>query len=92
MRFKIPSHRGHHECDCESDVAEMLFNKLTGARIEALPESVREKIPDTFSELSLLWESGKMGFIATDPIKEEVIKKFDDGIEEALFFSPIGAG
>lgn len=95
MKFNITSFRGHHEAVVvENDVSQMLFDKLLGRRQEALPKEIREKIPDTFEELTGLWKEGKLGYMAVQKVGEEmvIVKDFDPKIEELVFIAPIIGG
>jgi hypothetical protein len=95
MLIKISSLRGHHEAEVETEVAEALFNKLSGRTKAPFPEEFKTKIPATFQELESLWEEGGGGFsLFTVNDKKEMIpvKKFNPEIKELCFLAPVAGG
>ena len=95
MRLKITSWRGHHQADVETPVARSLFDKMTGRSKEALPQAVKIAVPDTFAELTALWNAGNPGYTAlkVDENKNAtVLNDFDPEAEEVIFLAPITGG
>jgi hypothetical protein len=92
MKIKITSHRGHHEAVLEADVSQMIFEKLTGVRTEALPCDLKTRMPQEFKELKALWTSGKTAYLAIEPSANRHIREFDPNAEEILFLAPITGG
>jgi len=95
MLIKISSSRGHHEAEVETEVAEALFNKLSGRTRAPLPEEFKAKIPATFQESESLWKEGTGGFslFTTNDKKEMVaVKEFDPEIKELCFLAPVAGG
>jgi len=96
MKFRVTSKRGDHQAVLEApDVAEALFNKLSGKTSAALPAEMKTKIPDTFGELEGLWREGQMGYTAISQDKNENLIGLKDFVPEAetvVFIAPIAAG
>lgn len=96
MKIKITSFRGHHEADImEPEVAEALFDKLTGKTKEALPADLKTKVPDTFEELQGLWQKGKLPYVAAvkkGNAEARIVKEFDPEADDMLFLAPIIGG
>jgi hypothetical protein len=92
MKINVTSFRGHHEAVLEPEISEVLFNKMTGKTVEALPKDF--KIPDTFQELEGLWKDGKLGYKAFAGNNGDLsaVKEFDPLIEEMTFLAPIAGG
>lgn len=94
MKIMITSARGHHEAVLEPEVGEAIFLKLTGGSEEALPESMRAVVPDTFRELEELWQVGTVGYSPFRKVGDEIeaVNEFDPNDEELLFVAPITGG
>ena len=88
MKIMITSFRGDHNCEvAEAEVAEKLFNKLSGKTTEALPEEFKTKVPNTFQELEALWKPGKLGYTMVSKDKDEnliPVKEFDPALDNML--------
>ncbi len=91
MKIRIGSHLGDHNCDCEEQVAEAVFNKLTGKTAEPLPQDLKTKVPDNFLELEAIWKEGKLGYTAFDE-ENVIVKKFDTTTRELLFMPVVIGG
>jgi hypothetical protein len=91
MKLKIQSFRGDHNCECEEQIAEAVFNKLTGKMSDPLPQDLKTKVPDTFQELEGLWREGKLGYMAFDE-KDVLVKEFKASAQELLFAPKIIGG
>ena len=97
MIFKVTSAIGHHEVDVLDEVdQQMLFEKMTGTRNEALPVEMKTKLPDTFHNLTQLWHDGKMSFIPVvkqdDSDEFVMLKQFNPQIREVVMLAPIRGG
>jgi len=95
MKVMITSFRGDHNAVLEPEVSQVLFEKLTGKRTEALPADLKTKVPDTFQELEGLWRDGKLGYSAFVQHPEDGIapvKEFNPEIEDLLFIAPQQGG
>ena len=93
MKIKVTSRRGHHEADVmEPEVIQAVFNKMTGKTLEPLPDTIRQKLPDTFHELEALWNKGKMGYSAVFGEKGELTKEFDPNANTMLMIAPQAGG
>jgi hypothetical protein len=89
--LKIQSHLGHHECQCEQEVATAVFERLTGNRKDPLPKEMKAKLPDTFQDLEALWKGGKQSYIAISKSMEQV-RQLEEGVVEIMFIPPIAGG
>lgn len=87
MKIRIQSGRGDHSAEVCEEVAEAIFNKMTGKTKEALPADLRTKVPDTFQELEFLWKPGKLSFPAIEN-KDDLMKSFRPEATEVLFLIP----
>lgn len=95
MKIRITSHRGDHEAVVEPEVGRAIFDKMTGASEAPLDESVRERVPETFSELARLWEKGKLSYAAIRKDAQgelEAVREFDPSADEVTFLAPITGG
>ena len=100
MKFRITTFRGDHEVDiAEPEVGEALFNKLTGKSNDALPDSFKLKVPDTFQELKGLWQEGRLPYVASTVDRgmdaannARMVTEFDPKIDEVLFLGMISGG
>jgi len=94
LTLKIQSHRGHHECQCEQEVATAVFDRLTGKRAAPLPDEMRTQLPDTFQDLEALWKGGKQSYVAIVKKGEEMekVRQLDKGVVEVMFIPPIVGG
>lgn len=95
MLIKVQSHRGDHNCLLEGEVAERMFDKLTG-RIEApLGDEVKEAIPETFQELDALFRRGRLSYL---PVRKDadgetvLVDEFDPALEGITFIAPVRGG
>lgn len=92
MKLRIMSFRGDHNCECDTAVAEAVFNKMTGKTKKALPEELKAKVPNTFHELERLWNDEPIsGVIAIDD-KDEKMESFRPDIKEIIFLAAQRAG
>ena len=95
MKIRITSWRGDHQCEVETEIGKAVFEKLTGLNTDALPESARPAVPDTFQELEALWKPGNPGFTAISLDKGGnvmALKTFEPEADEVIFFAPITGG
>ena len=96
MKIQITSSRGHHEAVADVEVAEMVFQKMTGKRKAPLPPEMKTKVPDTWHELTALWQEGEVGGYTAIAKKagQDIInlKEFDPQADDLLFLSPIAGG
>jgi len=95
MIIKITSWRGHHEAVLEPEVGQVLFEKMTGKRVEAIPAEFRVRVPDTFQELESLWQNGKQAYcvVSKDTHGDLIpMKEWNPDVEELLFIAPIAGG
>ena len=94
MNIRITSWRGDHQAVLENEVAEAIFDKLTGKTAKALPSEMKVKVPDNFGELEALWNDGKMGYMAVAKEGEDtvMVKDFDPKAETLVFLAPIIGG
>ena len=92
--LKIQSHLGHHECQCEQEVAIAVFERLTGKRKDPLPEEMKTQLPDTFQDLEALWKGGKQSYVAVVKKGEEMeqVRQLEKGVVEVMFIPPIAGG
>ena len=95
--LKIQSHKGHHECECEHEVATAVFERLTGKRRDPLPKEMKARLPDTFQDLEALWKGGKQSYLAvTQKDKGKDMEKIHEidvgGGGIIMFIPPIGGG
>jgi hypothetical protein len=94
--LKIQSHKGHHECECEQEVATAVFERLTGKRKDPLPKEMKARLPDTFQDLEALWKGGKQSYLAVTPkgkdMDMEQIHEIDVGSGIIMFIPPIAGG
>ena len=95
MIIRIQSHRGDHNCEvADVDVAEKVFDKLTGRTSLPLSEEVRTSIPDTFQELEALFRTGTLSYM---PVQKDggymtLVERFSPDLREVLFVAPIRGG
>jgi len=94
MKVNVTSQRGHHEAVMEPEIAEAVFNKMTGRTVKALDPSFKVKIPDTFGELEALWRDGPGGYTALGGKGDDLrlVREFDPTVEEMTFIAPIAGG
>ena len=87
MQLRIQSYKGDHVCECDTETARMIFEKLTGLRREPL----RIKVPDTVHELEALWQEGGLKYLAANETGE-LVKDFDPKAEKMIFLTPVTGG
>lgn len=95
MKFRIMSNRGDHQATIEApEVAEAIFNKLTGKTTEALPVALKTQVPDTFQELETLWTEGKGNYtvFAGKDGDLEIVRDFQPEVETVVFMPQIAGG
>ena len=97
MQIRITSHRGDHCAVLEDIDAKLIYDKLTGKIEEPLPKELKQRCPDTFEELQVLWTHGKINYmpVAKKDGKESLVARisdFDPNVQEMTFIAPIVAG
>ena len=94
MIVKIISHRGDHNAVMGADIAEQVFDKLTGKREDALPVALKTQVPDTWQELDALWNPGKPTYGAFSKHGADIkpVKTFDPQEDDLLFIAPVMGG
>lgn len=91
MKFCVTSDKGHHEAVLEVEVAEKIFNKMTGKNNKALPLALKEKIPDTLHDLEQLWSDTPIQYtpMSLDSDGNLIdLSSFNPQAAEVLFFAP----
>ena len=94
MKIRITSFRGDHEAVLDPEIGKAIFLKMTGSSVDALSDSLKAVVPDTFKELEELWKEGKVCYLPFRKVGDDIetIKEFDPEDEELLFVSPITGG
>ena len=95
MKISIMSSCGHAEAVVEDQLGLEIFNKLTGKSNKALPVEMKTKVPDTFQELSALWNDGPSAYIAVGKKgngEQTKLAEFDPQADEMLFIPPQAGG